>query len=158
MKFSILCTVFVLSFTQMMSQTKEVIMSKKPLGGVVFYEGDKLLSNRQLTTLIESNNEAYIKMKRANNDLIGATIFGIAGGGLIGWPLGSAISGGEPNWLLAGIGAGLVLVSIPFSVSYAKHANEAVNIYNEGLNTSNFKRVNFDLGISASGIGISIGF
>ncbi|MBK8636390.1 MAG: hypothetical protein IPN72_23720 [Saprospiraceae bacterium] len=36
---------------------------------------------------------------------------------MIGYPLGALIRGGEPNWALAGVGAGLVVVSIPIASS-----------------------------------------
>lgn len=38
------------------------------------------------------------------------------GGALIGWPLGTAIGGGDPEWALAGIGAGFLAIGIPVAV------------------------------------------
>lgn len=60
-------------------------------------------------------------------------ILGYAGGFMIGWPLGTAIGGGEPNWALAGIGAGLVVLSIPLSSSAKKKTIKAIELYNQGL-------------------------
>ena len=37
----------------------------------------------------------------------------LRGGFLIGWPLGTALAGGDPNWTLAAIGAGCVAIAIP---------------------------------------------
>lgn len=43
-----------------------------------------------------------------NGYIIGSYVLGFAGGALIGWPLGTALGGGDPEWYLAGIGAVLV--------------------------------------------------
>ena len=51
-----------------------------------------------------------------NGYIIGSYVFGFSGGALIGWPLGTAIAGGDPVWYLAGIGAGLIGVGVLFEI------------------------------------------
>ncbi len=51
-----------------------------------------------------------------NGLTIAANVLAIPGGALIGWPLGTAIGGGDPEWYLAGIGAGLVAIAIPLEI------------------------------------------
>lgn len=60
-------------------------------------------------------------------------IFSYAGGFMIGWPIGTAIGGGDPNWGIAAAGVGCVLLSIPLANGYKKNAKEAVSIYNNGF-------------------------
>lgn len=49
---------------------------------------------------------------------------------LIGWPLGTALGGGEPEWAMAGAGAVVVLAAIPLTSAFRKHAQKAISIYN----------------------------
>jgi hypothetical protein len=63
-----------------------------------------------------------------------AVILGATGGALIGWPIGSAIGGDpDPAWILAGIGAGVVVVSIPFSISSSSSVAKAVKAHNDSF-------------------------
>jgi hypothetical protein len=78
---------------------------------------------------------------------------------MVGWPIGTAIAGGEPNWALAGIGAGLIVVSIPFSQKFNKQVKSAVETYNGGLKTSSFwdnRELRFS--INANGVGFGLRF
>lgn len=77
---------------------------------------------------------------------------------LIGWPLGAAIAGGDPNWTLAAIGGGLVVVAIPFSVAYTKNAKRAVELYNSGLANQDISCIDFQFGITGNGLGLKITF
>ncbi len=61
-----------------------------------------------------------------------AVILGATGGALIGWPIGSAIGGNpHPTWILAGIGAGVIVVSIPFSMGASSSVSDAVKAHND---------------------------
>ncbi len=94
---------------------------------------DKPLTMRQLLDITKTNKEAYNEMRIARSYRVVSSIFGMPGGFLLGWPLGTAAAGGEANWALAGIGAGLIVVGIPLSAASVKHARNAVRIYNAGL-------------------------
>ncbi len=67
----------------------------------------------QLVKTMEPNEQAYKEIKAAQSTYTLAIIVGGVGGFMVGWPLGTALSGGEPNWIFAGIGAGLIVISIP---------------------------------------------
>ncbi|HMA94153.1 MAG TPA: hypothetical protein VKP30_15790 [Polyangiaceae bacterium] len=63
-----------------------------------------------------------------------ATVIGAVGGALVGWPIGAAIAGSrEPPWVLAGIGAGVIAVSIPFSIAAGNRVESAVESHNRLL-------------------------
>ncbi len=97
-----------------------------------------------------------MKLAKSNYDV--GYVFGFAGGFLIGWPIGTAIGGGDPNWTLAAVGAGLAVISIPFMVSYTKHAKNAVHKYNKGLKYSYFAKPDLKIGLTYNGVGIKIKF
>ena len=86
------------------------------------------------------------------------TVLGSAGGFLVGWPAGTSLAGGDPNWTLAAIGAGLIVISIPFTLAYTKHAKNSVRIYNSGLSRSSFQSRDFSIGLTSDGIGLKVTF
>jgi hypothetical protein len=126
--------------------------------GPVFQQNGKNLTPGKLLTITESNPEAYSEMKIATNNYYGSMVFQLPGGFLIGYPIGTALAGGDPNWTLAAIGAGLVVVSIPFTSAYNKHAKNAVSIYNKGLKYSTMIKPDLKFGITYNGIGINLRF
>lgn len=149
---------FLLIFGRLSAQEKpDTIRVEKSFGTVFIWKGERLTS-RQMMDITKSDPEAYQEMKTAKSNEAGASIFGFTGGFLIGWPLGTAIAGGEPNWTLAGIGAGLVLIAIPFSSAYTKHATKAVRIYNRTIRQSGYQRPQIRFGPSMNGIGFTCTF
>jgi hypothetical protein len=139
------------------NDTIEVV---KVFGGVAFYQNNYGLKMKEVIPIIRVNDEAYVKIQNARSKKTIADILGIAGGLLIGWPVGIIIAGGEPNWVSATIGAGLVIIAIPISLSSHKDAREAVGIYNRSIgSTTSFwdkSELNFSLG--QNGIGLMLTF
>ncbi len=129
----------------------------KHLRGAIFSQNGKQLSNSKLTGIMRTNPDAYAKMNQANANLPGMYIFSYAGGFMIGWPIGTAIGGGDPNWGIAAAGVGCVLLSIPLANGYKKNAKEAVSIYNNGLiEETSFrqKKIKLNLCLNGNGIGL----
>jgi len=158
MKKLIITGILLTVFLSLYGQSQSDSISVKNRLGPVFQQNGKTLTPNKLLTITKSNQEAYSEMKIANNNYLTSMVFQFPGGFLIGYPIGTALAGGDPNWTLAAIGAGLVLVSIPFISAYNKHAKNAVSIYNKGLRYSSTVRPDFKLGITYNGIGIRIGF
>lgn len=80
----------------------------------------------------------------AQDDADRAKVWGIAGsvasavgGLLIGWPIGDALSDSEedPNWTLAYVGGGVMVVGIGLSVLADSYLSKAVDSYNGSLGT-----------------------
>src|SRR5687767_14455603 len=93
------------------SQTGDIsIKMKKVFGGYQFLQNERKLTMSQLVKIMQPNEQAYKQIKSAQSNKTFADIIGGIGGFLIGWPLGTAIGGGDPNWTMAGIGAGLVVI------------------------------------------------
>lgn len=132
----LLLLIFVLSIGVVSSDGQtisEPIRMEKVFGGYKFFQGDKLLTINQLVTTLAPNTEAYKQIKGAKSTYTATMVLATAGGALIGWPIGTAIGAGEPNWILAGVGIGLVAVSIPLSSKFNKQSKTAVDIFNGSL-------------------------
>lgn len=159
-KISILATLILICISNSFGQTGDnSIVMTKGFGGYQFYQHDSKLSISQLVKTMESNEQAHKQIKSAQTNNTFATIIGGAGGFMVGYPLGAALGGGDPNWTMAGIGAGLIVVSIPLTQKFNKQAKAAVDTYNNDLQARSFlnkKEVN--LGFSGNGLGLRLTF
>ncbi len=146
------------SFTYGQISTNSISM-EKVFGGYQFYQDGKRLNMNQLVNTMKPNEQAYQQIKSAQSTYTLATIIGGAGGFMVGWPIGTALGGGEPNWTMAGIGAGLIVASIPITQSFNKKAKQAVDTYNGVLPTSSFwDRSELKLAMTGNGVGLTLNF
>ena len=135
------------------------ISAKKVFGGYQFYQGDKMLSMSQLVSTMSTNELAYKQIKSAQSTSTVVMILAGVGGFMIGYPIGTALAGGEPNWTMAGIGAGTIAVAIPIGINSDKKAKQAVETYNRGLQTTSFwDKSELKLSMSGNGIGLTLTF
>ena len=133
----LICAALTLSMANFAQETgnktqgqTDAVEIRKVFGGYQFYHEGKQIKLTQLEDLLRSNEQAYQQIKSSRSSRTISAILGYAGGFMIGWPLGTAIVGGKPNWALAGAGAGLAAVSIPISASANRKMKKAVSIYN----------------------------
>ena len=145
-------TLIIVSFCN----AQEIEFKRHSFVGYEFYEDGNRLGLNELIEKIESHAEVLHLIKRAKSKSIFATVISASGGALIGWPIGEAISGGDPNWVLAGIGAGLAIVAIPIGGSANKDAEKAVELYNSTLNTTSFYKFKPEYTVIANGTGIGL--
>lgn len=137
----------------------DTIEMRKKFGGNQFYENGRVLNMTQLKSRLSQDRQAFSEFKSARTANGIATVLGFTGGALIGWPLGTAIGGGEPEWALLGAGVGLVGVSVPFIVKANKKFKKSVDVYNSNLgNTSSPPAVEFRLGSTGKGVGLVMNF
>jgi hypothetical protein len=158
MRKTIVLGLLLMSTVSLLGQNVSDTIEVRKALGVIFLQNGKKLAPRNLLEITKSNAESYNEMKKAKSNFDVGNIFGFAGGFMVGWPIGTALGGGEPNWTLAAIGAGLIVISIPFSSAYSKHAKNAVGIYNNGLKQTGHNNVEWKLGLTCSGVGIKITF
>ena len=138
---------------------KLLTMEKGPNRSYLFHQGDKKLSFEQMVDVVKSNDKAYKEIRKAKSNTTLTNVLGFAGGFMIGYPLGALIRGGEPNWALAGVGAGLVVVSIPIASSVKKHVQTAVDIYNSDIKATSYHWHNeLHLGLTQNGVGLNLRF
>jgi hypothetical protein len=149
---------FVLTIHSAFGQSAKDSISVIKTGETIFMMHGLKLTFQQLSEVTKSNPETSGEMNAARGNKEIATILGIAGGFMIGWPLGTLIGGGEPNWIIGGAGLGLALFSIPFTIAFNKHCEKAIHIYNRGLNHSALKTTELRIGFCRNGIGIHLNF
>ena len=135
------------------STSDSIVMGTK----YMFYKGQPVTGNK-IIELLKTNNQAFNKFKSGCFPGSIAYILRCTGAGLIGWPLGTAIAGGDPDWTLAAIGGGMIAFSIPvFSIS-AKNLREAILIYNKGVNKTSLRDKELKIGITNTGLSICLKF
>jgi hypothetical protein len=157
MKHVIILLVLTLTSSNLYAQELKL---EKTFFGYKFVQNDTTLKLKEVYKRIQSNYEAYDVMKKAKMNNTMAAILGFAGGGMIGWSIGEAISGKDFNWTLFGVGATITIVSIPISIKSIKDAKRAVTIYNSSLNKTAYMYVKPEIKMvfSGSGFGISMSF
>jgi hypothetical protein len=115
-------------------------ISKNFFTGYKILKGTEQLRFGAAADAMLPNQEAYKLMKKAQANNTASTIFNLAGGFLIGFPIGTSLAGQKANWTLAAIGGGLVLASIPFNIALDKNARRAVELYNSQYRTTGIRR------------------
>ncbi len=125
--------------------------------GVYKYNNTRL-SPKQLLELTESNPVAYRQMKKAKNHYDLAIIFGTIGGGVVGWAIGSSVSGKELSYGLLTVGGIFIACSIPFIIDYKNRSKIAVEHYNSRLNMSDYKPIDYKLAFTGNGLGLVVSF
>lgn len=100
-----------------------------------------------LSVLMKNNDEALKLLDSYSTNHTVSTVFGYAGGFLVGWPLGGSLASGEwkdgyTTMLL--VGGGLVIVSIIFDSIANNKLEEAVNAHNNNL-LSGLRRYKIDI-------------
>lgn len=102
----------------------------KTFGGVRYEMDTLVLGPKQVLEILKDNPVAFEEFKRAKVNYNVAGVLGFTGALLVGFPIGTAIAGGDPEWGLAAGGVGLLLASIPFNRAYKGRAFGAIEIYN----------------------------
>ena len=160
MKRTIIACILLLSLSPLFAQNQSDSIVIKKAFGTVFKQNGKILTPRQLSNITQMNASAFKEMSLARDNYTAASVIGAVGGFMVGWPMGTAMAGGDANWAMAGIGAGLIVVSIPFDIAFIKHAKKAVGIYNSGLKQTQtgMNKIEFKMAMTCNGIGIKMRF
>jgi len=145
--------------TAVSAQTSaDSIKIRKTTLGMVYTRDNQDLSIRQLLQVTKPNPEAYKEMKSAKNHFIAAGCFSVTGAILIIWPVMALSPDEDIKWVPMAIGAGLFVVSLPELISFRKHTEKAVDIYNSGFPKPVPREVTLNLLLTGRGIGLSIRF
>ena len=135
------------------------IEMNKVFGGYEFKQNDKTLLLKDMKEIMKENNEALALIQSAKTNQTWALVLGTAGGALVGFPIGTAIGGGDPEWALAGAGAALIVATIPIVKGFNRKTKKAVELYNAGLSTTSYQfQPTFNLKINGTNFGISMNF
>jgi hypothetical protein len=116
----------------------------------MYHKGYLLTDSYALTALMKTNDEAYMKYKSSVAPGMISYFLSYMGGFFIGWQIGTAMGGGDPNWGVAGIGAGLIIVAIPIKLGSVKKQLESVDIYNRGARHTSHRNTEFNAGFTGN--------
>ena len=129
------------------------ISFKNGFFGWQFKKGEEKLKPGQVAELLTVNPEASALFSSGRSGYTLSSIIGAVGGFMVGYTLGTSLASGEANWTVGGIGAGLIVVSIPISVNATSNVRKAIVLYNEGLKTGFLRRPELRLGFTGNGLG-----
>ncbi len=120
-------------FAQESDEKTRIEAVKKGLGYRYTYEAAPLVSWNDFYRVMADSPNSLSQVKKAKASGTVSVVLGSAGGFLIGWPIGTAIAGGDPNWWLAAAGGGVAIVGVVFSVMSAKQLKKSVDSYNDSI-------------------------
>jgi hypothetical protein len=118
------------SLTHAFTQAPEQLQFTRSFLNAHFEQDSGMVRLRDVKKMVASNPEALTEFKKAKACHDGSTAFSVAGGFLIGWPLGEQFGGGDPNWTLAAVGAALLVPAILLNQGYLRHAERTCQRYN----------------------------
>ncbi|MCW5912037.1 MAG: hypothetical protein KIT62_13260 [Cyclobacteriaceae bacterium] len=130
MKKNLFFLVLISSAIGLNAQDRSEIKMYKTFGGARFEMDTLVLSPKQVLQVLKTEPLAYEKFKKAKANYDAADVLGFTGGVLIGFPLGTMVAGGNPEWGMAVAGGVLVLGSLSFTSIFRSHAFEAIELYN----------------------------
>lgn len=139
------------------AQDENKLHLKSNFFGNKFYKGDTIISVNQVLYEMAPNESVYNLMKSAKTDFVFAQILGATGGILLGWEVGTAIGGGDLNWVVAGVGAAAIAISIPVSINFRKKANSAIIKHNNLIAGANNKPT-YHVGFNGRGLRLQYRF
>lgn len=140
---------FVISMFTAEAQTQQLEWKR----GTLQVDGKGVQVKNWENHFTNSDALAYVRKAKANAGPANALAF--VGGFLIGWPIGTAIGGGEPEWAMAGAGAGIIVVALPLISATKKNMQKAIQL-EKGANVSGSVRLDFEMG--KNGIGLALKF
>ena len=137
-------------------QQSDTVAIVKSMGNLYFVKNGSTHNVNELKNLVATNTEAVKYATKSSTLNAMTTFFCCAGGFMIGWPLGTYMGGGDPEWGLCAVGAGLVTVGFVTDRFARKNAHRAVEIYNNGLKIPESTSFNPELGIGLTGNGVGL--
>jgi len=130
------------------------------LGGMSYYYNGEEISEDKFAGYIFKFDESTLEWEKSKTMKSLSVVCGVAGGALIGWPLGESIAGeDEPKWYLAGIGAAFLIPAFILEGRANGHVEKAAEAYNRiysRINASIPKPL--EVGFSNCGVQLSYSF
>lgn len=125
--------------------------------------GELYIDIEEVATILKKDEQAYELVRPAKRNAAVGTGLMYVGVAMIIVPLGEIIKAGSSfqyYGAFAGIGAGLVGISLPFLNKSNKQARQAIELYNSGLssNKGNEYKPQIYFGSTRSGTGLSLQF
>jgi hypothetical protein len=132
--FAFLMTVLACSFlNQVCAQSQgEIFVQQRGLSFAYYMDG-RQISKSELHAVLDRHLEANKELKQGHKNILPANLLSYAGGLLLGYQVTSQLTKGQSSWAVAGAGAGMITLSLPFSGAIMKREHHAVSRYNIAL-------------------------
>ena len=158
MKSTVTLFVFLIScsFVAAQNDSTSVQVEKTFLGYQYVQNDTTVLMPMEMLEIFQHHPQAYNFMKKARTRKNTSQVLTSVGSLLLGFAVVSSVTGFNQNWGIFAAGSSLIVVGIPFSLSYHKHAQSATSVYNEALVAK--KKVSLHLGFSPQGLGCAVRF
>jgi hypothetical protein len=140
------------------SQQTDTISIIKTFGGTTYYDGRKQLKPKDIRNIVQDNEQALTLVKSANAQSVISGIIAFSGGFMCGYQLGAIISGREPSYGVLAIGAGVIAISIPISISANRDLKRAVRTYNADIQSNHTTTGQYQLRLQSTGNTIGLAF
>lgn len=99
--------------------------------GTTYTQNGKSIDRSDMMSKLEQEPEAAKELSGHGALRLTSILFGVAGGGCVGYPMGKALAGSkDPPWIAAGVGVGLIAVAIPFAIVAENKVENAVDAHN----------------------------
>lgn len=135
----------------------EVVIQKKGLGFAYYLDGREISKN-ELFYVLEGDPAAERIIKKSHRNKFPGKVLRYAGAASLGMAVGTYVTGGPPNWAAAGIGAALVVISLPFTGAVLKREQQAIYAYNGAVRYASKPKVDMTLGYEQHGATLKISF
>lgn len=141
-------------------QQTDTIRMVRDFGGTTYYDGGTLLRPKDIRSIVQDNEQALTLAESANTQSIISGIIAFSGGFMCGYQLGAIISGREPSYGVLAIGAGVIAISIPISISANRDLKRAVRTYNADIQSNQTTTGQYQLRLQSTGntIGLVLTF
>lgn len=127
---------------------------KNGFWGWQFKKGDEKLKPGQVADLLDANPEAARLFSSGRTNYTISSIIGSIGGFMFGYTLGTSLGNGKPNWMVGGIGAGLIVASLPLSIVSTNKVKKAITLYNEDGQTGSLRKPELQLHVGGTGLSL----
>ena len=153
------CLASVGAYGQSLQKQDSITASRRGLN-YIFSQNGNTLTHKELTVVTRNCTAAKEEISKAKNlEMLGVCLGG-AGGGLIGFQLGSALSGQKMSPVALGAGVCLAGLSMYISTKADKRRMRAVEEYNRSLRRAAQQSFNpqFYMSFTGTGVGLTMKF
>ena len=142
-------------FTQLSAQIESDLHSGQ---GDQFLQGITAFEPNHVFGVTKPAAEAQVAFKKTKTNHRAASALGFVGVALIGWPLATAATGGEPPWGMAAGGAGLVVIAL-LQGAFISNAGIAIKLHHkEQGSLARHQQPKLHFGMQSRGMGMSLKF
>lgn len=158
----LLLALVIMGITSSFAQNQDTVVLSKIGTKLTYTCNGEALTEKQFLNKTRLYPDAYKEMQRYRTNKTFGSIFSYTGAFIIGYSLGGAISAKNSQddaiWVIAGAGATLIALGIPFYIATPKRRKSAIKLYNNHILHDTAQRVELGFGLTNYGIGLSMKF